>query len=339
VSTVSKGADAASIAAMLAGYPDLVAQIPKPQGRGPAPKQSQRPPRATQQPMPKPKSQQAKQAQQPQEQSVEKQHPAAPQSKPAAPPAATAQVKHADPEAVLAPVRKKGGDAATMLTQAVLAGRGRPSQKLRLLKYLRGLPQKARKLEKRAFLLRGPPGLGKSAWALREMLTHVLLEDTSEDFVARLAHICALGDFFTSFSLDDNESYDFDAQGLEMARAKNEARFQLAIEAGVRPLYVDSSNLRLWELTGYAKRAKSAGFEVTIVSPEDLVPGWSPSNIDASVPQELREAMLGAFQEMPADGLSAVLQAKRGRSDAGLGDGVSLPAEAEEGPRKAAKTS
>ncbi|CAE8619774.1 unnamed protein product, partial [Polarella glacialis] len=228
------------------------------------------------------------------------------------------------------------GYSSLRSNRLVLSGRGRASQRLRMLRYLRSLASEASLPQ--VFILRGPPGLGKSSWASAQLRAQVGLGDGSDEDVLtrRLAHICSLGDFFTNFQVAGSEQYAFESAGLELARAQNEARFQLALEVGVRPLFVDSSNLRLWEIGGYARRARKAGYEVSFVAPDDISQGWtSLDELDAMnsfqdssrfLPRSQLEAILAAFQELPTqEPMEAVLAARRGGTDVGLGDGVPLP--------------
>ncbi|CAE8725395.1 unnamed protein product, partial [Polarella glacialis] len=80
---------------------------------------------------------------------------------------------------VLDPLRAKGGAAAELLVRLVLSGRGRASQRLRMLRYLRSLASEASLPQ--VFILRGPPGLGKSSWASAQLRAQVGLGDGSDE--------------------------------------------------------------------------------------------------------------------------------------------------------------
>lgn len=219
---------------------------------------------------------------------------------------------------VLAPLRGCGGDTATQLVRLVLGRRGASaSLRIALLKYVRShasLPGASRQL----VLLRGPPGAGKSAWALDELRMRVGVTD-GED-VARFAHICATDDFLTTFK-DGELEFSYDPEQLELAHARNEARVKLAMDAGIEPVYVDNSHLRLWEMAGYVRLAQSAGYEVSVVSPDEICIDWR--NVDAllaadgdrrrSLSREALEALLGSFEELPGEPqqLQAILGAER----------------------------
>jgi len=336
VTAVSRGADSKAIAKMLAGYPELVLMIP-----ADGPKAAESKPLASKgsekekpsqqnskqvgtRPAPEKREaseQQQQQQKQQQQQQKQQQQPEKSRPQTSAPRRPHCEAIDADAK-VLAPLRANGLSSAAALVRVILSGRARPSQRLRLLKYLQSLAGKARK-QKQLFLLRGPPGVGKSSWALEKLRTVAHFNSEEELAVARLAHVCALSDFFTDFEAEGEERYSFKPEGLELARAKNVARLQLALENNVGPLFVDSCNLRLWELGAYASRAKAAGYDVTLVSPDELFPGWNEidtidaklSSEDASrvLSREQLASMLAAFEDLAGsnDPLQLVLKAKR----------------------------
>ena len=86
------------------------------------------------------------------------------------------------------------------------------------------------------------------------------LPERGDSLVQRLAHICSVRDYFTTFEYDDQESYEPSESELLMARSWNEGRLQLALEAGIQPLYVDDPGVPA--TNGYVKRAKACGFAV-----------------------------------------------------------------------------
>merc|ERR1719461_1649289 len=151
----------------------------------------------------------------------------------------------------------------------------------------------------------------------------------NEEAVARLTHICSADDFFTTFKPDDAIEYSFDLEKLEMAYACNEARVRLAMEANIHPLYVDNSHLQLWEMGIYARRAREAGYEVSIVAPQDIYFDWE--SVDEllsrcngrprlqTISRELLEATLKSFEALPEgeDPVEAVMKAERPQVSAG----------------------
>merc|ERR1712093_973247 len=104
------------------------------------------------------------------------------------------------------------------------------------------------------FILRGPPGMGKTDYAIQRLKDHVDVEP-SEELAARLTYICATDDFFETFSGDAVE-YHFDPRKLETQQLRNQARVRLAMEAGIHPVFIDEPNVRLWEMRPYVALAE-----------------------------------------------------------------------------------
>mmetsp|Transcript_52385 Transcript_52385/g.101202 ORF Transcript_52385/g.101202 Transcript_52385/m.101202 type:complete len:678 (+) Transcript_52385:62-2095(+) len=223
---------------------------------------------------------------------------------------------------VLSKLVKAGGDAAAQLVKLVLSKRlARAGLRLAMLKYARSQTNEDGAFRE-MIILRGPPGLGKSTWAMEQLRLQVGLSK-DEELVARLTHICSADDFFTTFKPDDGFDYSFDLEKLEMAFACNEARVRLAMEAGIHPLYVDNSHLQLWEMAAYARRAREAGYEVSIVAPQDIFFDWeSVDDLLArcngrprlqTISRELLEEILKSFEALPEgeDPVEAVMKAER----------------------------
>merc|ERR1712046_34710 len=124
------------------------------------------------------------------------------------------------------------------------------------------------------FILRGPPGIGKSDYAMQQLATMVE-GDTSEEAVlaARLCHVCAVDDFCMRVRPDGIE-YKFQSKKLEVIHAKNEARVRLAMEAGIHPLFVDCPNLNVLEMRPYVNLADRLGYVVTVVEPGQINERW-----------------------------------------------------------------
>jgi len=164
--------------------------------------------------------------------------------------------------AVLAPLRSLAPFAGLV---RLAIRRGRPTQRLRLLRYLQSPRAGAGAERREVFLLRRDPSaeFGQVVEAMRARLPEL-----GDSFAQRLAHICAVADYFTTFELDEQETHDpADAQQANIleARAWNEGRLQLAMEAGVQPLFVDDPGVPL-EQSGYAKRAKALGYRINFES-------------------------------------------------------------------------
>lgn len=194
------------------------------------------------------------------------------------PPPRTPTPKASDLEAeVLRPIRERGGDAATQLVSLVFQRRGaRASLRVAALRYARtqATPEGSfRKL----VILRGPPGCGKSQWALEQLRMETgLLQE--EEHPARLMHVCAADDFHTIFKVDDMEVFASEREKIEASYLRNEARAKLAMEVGIQPLYVDGCHAQLWEMAGYVRLAKKSGYEVVFVDPAEISVDWN--NLD-----------------------------------------------------------
>eukprot|EP00928_Gymnodinium_smaydae_P038718 TRINITY_DN26642_c0_g3_i1.p1 TRINITY_DN26642_c0_g3~~TRINITY_DN26642_c0_g3_i1.p1 ORF type:complete len:979 (-),score=142.37 TRINITY_DN26642_c0_g3_i1:96-2957(-) len=128
---------------------------------------------------------------------------------------------------------------------------------------------------RRLFILRGPSGIGKSAWAEKALLDTV--DGAAEDILAaRLTHVCAVDDFSMHVNDDFSSSTRY-VQNPEMQDANhvlNETRVRLAMDLGIEPLYVDNLNLTLWDIRPYVLLADRMGYTVTIVSPDEISPDW-----------------------------------------------------------------
>lgn len=245
------------------------------------------------------------------------------------------QALDADTE-VLAPLRKVVDDAAVLLVKLVLGNRGaRPSLRLAMLKYARSQATVGDAFRE-MFILRGPPGIGKSTHALDCVRREVGLVDDEEQ-AARFVHICSADDFLTKFK-DGEEEYTFNQDQIELAYARNEARVQLAMELGISPLYVDNSHIQMWEMAPYARRAKDKEYEVNIVDPEDISDEWKDANAliqrsesreqkSKKVKSDVLEEIISAFEPLPEEGdkVENILAAERAGPRL-----VALPAESEQ---------
>mmetsp|Transcript_56551 Transcript_56551/g.106070 ORF Transcript_56551/g.106070 Transcript_56551/m.106070 type:complete len:430 (-) Transcript_56551:29-1318(-) len=138
--------------------------------------------------------------------------------------------------------------------------RGRPSQRLRLLRYLELISVHGKR---QVWLIRR-----KSAdfsLAAEAMSAH--LDPVEDTMTQRWAHLCAFRDFFISFAQNDQELEDpQETQRAETpkARAWNEGRLQLAMEVGIPQVFVDDPSAPTGQ-SGYAKRAKAAGYGISVI--------------------------------------------------------------------------
>ena len=140
--------------------------------------------------------------------------------------------------------------------------RARPTQRLRLLRYLETFAQGQVQAKRQViFCQRSSADFSDVVEAMTARLPH----PGSDSLTERLAHICAVKDFFTTFEHDDREANDAVSEqepNILAARAWNEGRLQLAMEVGIQPLFVDDPGVRLAE-SGYVRRAKALGYAVS----------------------------------------------------------------------------
>jgi len=179
------------------------------------------------------------------------------------------------------------------------------------------------------FILRGPPGIGKTEYAMQQLNDHVDVEP-SEELAARLTHICATDDFFEMFKGDSPE-YKFEASKLETQQLRNQARVRLAMEAGIHPLYIDAPNMRLWEMRPYLALAERLGYVTTVMEPIEISEKWddidfmAPANdtlerreMGKVISRDMLAGFISAFEPLPEGGdpLAAVQSARQGGSPA-----------------------
>jgi len=172
---------------------------------------------------------------------------------------------------------KKGPDACiSELASLVFKAHGSSAQaarqRLALVSYASRIAAEIR-FPRELFILRGPPGVGKSEYALVQLQELVLVEPRDLD-VARLAHVCAVDDFFKKFE-EGEVKYEFLPSKLEAYHRRNESRAQLAMESGINPLFIDAPNLRLWEMKPYIELADTLGYVVKVVDPSEISGRWN----------------------------------------------------------------
>jgi len=175
------------------------------------------------------------------------------------------------------------------------------------------------------FLLRGLPGVGKSEYAMQQLIENVNVRP-EEELAARLTHICAMDDFCVEFKDDDTQIYNLDSSKLETYHSRNETRIHLAMEAGIHPLYVDCPNMRLWEMHPYVALADRLGYVTTVVEPHEICEKWDDVDFLVSandtstrqqggkvVPRGTLMALAKTFEPSPVldDTLDAIRSARR----------------------------
>lgn len=227
-----------------------------------------------------------------------------------------------DEASVLAAVRKGREGCVAQLARTIFrreraAGEG-GRQRLAVIRYAARAAGRLR-FPRELYILRGPPGIGKSEYAAQLLSSQV--DYSSEDaLAARLAHICAADDFFEEY-VTGQLVYHFDPRRLEPCHARNEVRARLAMEAGIHPVIIDCTNLRLWEMRAYLVAAERLGYVPTVVDPGSICVKWDDLDflVAANDTQERRllgkvvapeslKAMIEVFEPLPLaeDRLSAI---------------------------------
>ncbi|CAK0847137.1 unnamed protein product [Prorocentrum cordatum] len=176
---------------------------------------------------------------------------------------------------VAAAVRKGRNECIAQLSKILFRrerGHGEGArQRLTMVRYATRVASRPR-FPRELFILRGPPGVGKTEYALLQLQDYAEWE-RDEEFAARLSHVCAADDFFEELS-GTGTVYKFAPARLEAYHRRNEARVRLAMEAGVHPLFVDCAHLRLWEMAPYLLLADRLGYVATVVEPQDICQKW-----------------------------------------------------------------
>merc|ERR1719478_430097 len=137
-----------------------------------------------------------------------------------------------DDASITAAVSKGRDECIAQLAKTIFrkerASREGVRQRFDLVRYATKRAAKPR-FPRELFILRGPPGIGKTDYAVRQLGDNVEL-DPREALAARLTHICATDDFFESY-IGDSPEYKFDARKLEAKQLLNQTRAILAMEA------------------------------------------------------------------------------------------------------------
>jgi len=232
-------------------------------------------------------------------------------------------------EASIAAAVKKGRNAciaelAKIVFRKERAGHEGARERLSMVHYATRAAARPR-FPRELFILRGAPGTGKTDYAMQQLRDYADYEP-HEELAARLTHVCAMDDFFEEFKGVGAE-YKFEAQKVESYNTKNETRVRLAMEAGIHPIYVDSTNLRLWEMQGYIALADRLGYVTTVVEPHDIcekcddVDFLVASNDTLErqtagkvVPRGMLTSLVKAFEAIPdaEDSLATIRAAVRG---------------------------
>ncbi|CAK9018540.1 unnamed protein product [Durusdinium trenchii] len=186
-----------------------------------------------------------------------------------------------------------------------------------LQRFASQVSRSAREKAPELVILRGLPGIGKSAYAL-ETLRSMRPFEAEEEALAQMVHICAQEEFLKAYRGEEAQ--------LEKALQRNELRALLAMEAQIDPVFIDCPNLRLWEMKPYLLLAERLGYEVHVVEPWEICTKHSDLGFLSSVhrtaarrerrtmlsPRQL-QGFLKAFEALPTDEpLEAIRRAPSG---------------------------
>lgn len=131
------------------------------------------------------------------------------------------------------------------------------------------------------YIMRGPPGSGKSSVARLLLQKHLAAQglrwNPSQPGAAFSpicrAFICSTDDYFTKVDDEGDAIYDFEPQRLRELHQKNQQRCRDAMELSQTPLFVDNTNMALWEMSEYVMLAEELNYAVMIIGAEQLGAG------------------------------------------------------------------
>jgi len=232
-----------------------------------------------------------------------------------------------DEASIMAAVRKGRDECISELAKTVFRKERASHQgarpRLAMVRYATKRASRPR-FPRQIFILRGAPGVGKTDYAIRQLAEFTDVE-ADDELAVRLTHVCSVADYFEEFKGDD-AAYRFELHRLEAAHKHNELRARFAMEAGIHPLFVDCTNLRLWEMRPYVQLAERLGYVSSVIEPHEICERWDDIEYLAAangtiarqasgrtVQIELLGAMLREFEPLPksSDALEAIRQAQR----------------------------
>ncbi len=129
------------------------------------------------------------------------------------------------------------------------------------------------------FLVRGPPGSGKSTWALAEAAAHGAKAHSADDY-------------FMGLTSGDPKSYDFDPNHLHYAHARCLKNTELDLRKG-SDVYVHNTFTRVREMKPYLDLAKKMGIQLVV---EERKGNFGSVH---NVPPEALARMKARWEEFP----------------------------------------
>eukprot|EP00931_Biecheleriopsis_adriatica_P114987 TRINITY_DN90845_c0_g1_i1.p1 TRINITY_DN90845_c0_g1~~TRINITY_DN90845_c0_g1_i1.p1 ORF type:complete len:541 (+),score=125.84 TRINITY_DN90845_c0_g1_i1:68-1690(+) len=135
-------------------------------------------------------------------------------------------------------------------------------------------------LRKVLYIMRGAPGCGKSTVARQLLAQHLAAQGLQWDHAASgaafspvcRAFVFSTDDYFTEVHEDGSAEYIFDPRRLSELHKANQARCQDAMRLGRTPIFVDNTNIQLWEMAAYLKIGEKHGYSTMVIGSEQLGP-------------------------------------------------------------------